>query len=240
MRNLDKLISSSMLASFFIGLGWSVAYVYGWAQSYYYGYPWELVDVGIANIARSIGYVLFLSLIAFTLYWLGLAFLLLAKPHLPCALVKILRAFIFCTVLSAPIMIQVFLFMHRINYPFIALYLFFALTFSLLFRNKLKSLRTSSILAVVTSHKHNLAILALGIYLYFIISAFMLGYFRPAFRQEYPVIALNQTLYYVLTKSDDKLILAQSLAHDNRTFYLTPCNLERDNICRFSMITMEN
>ncbi|MBE2894960.1 hypothetical protein [Spirabiliibacterium falconis] len=235
MHNLDKLINSSILATFFIGLGWSVAYVYGWAQSYYYGYPWELVDVGIANIARSIGYVLFLSFIAAILYLLGLACLLFVKPHLPSVAVKVLRTFIFCTILSAPILIQIFLFMHRINYLFIGLYLSCALSLSIIFRNKLKSINNTALLTAIQKRKLNMVYTALFCYCYFVISAFMVGYYRPLFRVEYPVLTLAQKRYYVLAKSDDKLILTRSLEHENTTFYLTPCAYHPENLCAFTM-----
>ena len=63
LKTLSKVISSSISMAFLVVLGWSVAYAYGWGQSYFYGFPWWYVDVGSGNVARSLGYVIWATII---------------------------------------------------------------------------------------------------------------------------------------------------------------------------------
>ncbi|MCT8715617.1 hypothetical protein KZ375_09780, partial [Glaesserella parasuis] len=72
LKIANKFISSSISMAFWGVTGWSVAYAYGWGQSYFYGFPWWYVDVGISNVARSLGYVLWNTAILFLTYLIGL------------------------------------------------------------------------------------------------------------------------------------------------------------------------
>lgn len=82
LKSLNHLINSSILMAYLICLGWSIAYVCGWARAYYYGYSWELVEVGTSNIARSLGYVVFFSIIITIFYSCGMYVLHLVKKIL--------------------------------------------------------------------------------------------------------------------------------------------------------------
>ncbi|MDO5638741.1 MAG: hypothetical protein Q4G28_02630 [Neisseria sp.] len=221
--------------SFLVWLGWSVAYVHGWAQAYYYGFPWELVEIGMPNIARSLGYVLFLSLIIGLLYTLGVAAMRIAKRCLPRQITAPLRIFIWSAIVSGPILVQIFLFMKRIDYVFIAIYLLFAACLSAAFQTKVKTLNPNRLIRQIKSKQINLLILIAGSYLYFTASAFMVGYYRPMFRTTYPSVEIRQAVYYVLVKSNTTLVLAQNTSPDNRIFFVAPCRSLNQPICRIKM-----
>ncbi|VEI48198.1 Uncharacterised protein [Actinobacillus equuli] len=82
-----------MVSSLFIRMGTSLLL---WIS-------WWYVDVGAGNVARSLGYVLYVTLILCSTYLIGLFLLVKAKPYLSQACIKMVRAGVLCAVTFLPI-----------------------------------------------------------------------------------------------------------------------------------------
>ncbi|CAM3932796.1 hypothetical protein ACLS0F_11240 [Avibacterium endocarditidis] len=76
-----QLLNSSILLGFLVLVGWSVAYCYNWGLAWYYGYPWDIVEVGRSDIARSLFHVLGVSAFMLLAYVLGIKLLILLKAN---------------------------------------------------------------------------------------------------------------------------------------------------------------
>lgn len=223
LSSKNIITNSSVFIAYLTFLGWSVAYIYGWAKSYYYNYPWELVEVGINNIARALGYILFVSLIISTLYILGLVMIRNAKRLFSNTVVSSIRTFVVLGIVFAPLLIQISLFTHETSYFILFIYLSIAILVSILCKRHHYNINFKQITLDIKNRKIHLEVVLIMVYIYFALSAFMIGYYRPIFKQEYSTITLFNEDYYILAKSNEKLILSQDIDNRNMKFFIYPC-----------------
>ncbi|URL02778.1 hypothetical protein L4F91_04045 [Avibacterium sp. 20-126] len=232
---LEKILRSSIIVTFLIGIGWSVAYSYGWAQSFYYQFPWELVEVGIPNIARSLGYVLFISIIISFVYIVGLYIIRKAKDHFSDRFMNRLRVFIIFTALSSPIVLQAILLIQHVSAVLLISYTLIAITIPLFVKLKYQSISPQNLNRLIKRKKLNPIYIMLFIYLYFIVSAFTIGYFRPAFKHEYASLEIEHQKYYILAKSNNFFVLSKNISTNNNIFFTYPCIEKPITICKFEV-----
>ena len=78
-----------------------------------------------------------------------------------------------------------------------------------------------------------------AVYIYFILSAFLVGYVSPILISEYATILFEGQPYYVLSTNNNILILSKSLERDNKQFFVFPCQLSPNRLCSLNMIDTE-
>lgn len=222
MLNIINKIASSSLSMAFLGvLSWSAAYSYGWAQAHFYGYPWWYVDICAASLARSLGYVLFVTLMLCSTYLVGLFLLLKVKPFLSQSCIKLVRAGVLCAVTFLPILIISTLITGKIYQPAATTYVSIVLLFALFFRNPINrhisNINIHTVIGFFQSHKNHVLIFT---YIYFVLFAFIIGYLRPQFKTRFDMIEIDTKMYYVLAKYNRTFILSKELKMDNDDFYL--------------------
>lgn len=239
LKSLNHLINSSILMAYLICLGWSIAYVCGWARAYYYGYSWELVEVGTSNIARSLGYVVFFSIIITIFYSCGMYVLHLVKKCCPQDIIRSIRLFIVLTTVLSPIAVVLFLFMKEIDYTPIIIYLLLSIPTSIVFNKTVSTFRLQDLIQIINRQKINAMLVMSAVYIYFILSAFLVGYVSPILISEYATILFEGQPYYVLSTNNNILILSKSLERDNKQFFVFPCQLSPNRLCSLNMIDTE-
>ncbi|WGE41922.1 hypothetical protein NYR75_09120 [Actinobacillus equuli subsp. haemolyticus] len=221
LRIINKIVSSSLSMAFLGALSWSAAYSYGWAQAYFYGFSWWYVDVGAGNVARSLGYVLYVTLILCSTYLIGLFLLVKAKPYLSHSCIKMVRAGILCAVTFLPILIVSTLITGKIYQLAVLSYFGTVLLFTLLFWNPINrhigNINIHTAINFVQSHKNYVMIFT---YAYFVLFAFLVGYLRPHFKTRFDMLEVDHNMYYVLAKYNKTFILSKELKIDNDDFYL--------------------
>ncbi|UXM97614.1 hypothetical protein [Aggregatibacter actinomycetemcomitans] len=239
LKTLSKLISSSISMAFLVVLGWSVAYGYGWGQSYFYGFPWWYVDVGTGNVARSFGYVIWVSIILLATYLVGLFGLKKARPFMTDYCMNLLRTYILCNVFFIPVILGYILTVGKVNYLFAIFYIGITFTFTLLFKNYIhKHIDTISINTTLAFLYKNKIYVMLATYCYFVICAFIVGYSRPHFKTVFDSLEIEGKAYYVLAKYSDTFILAKSTRATNDSFYLYKMNI--NFLCRVRVVNTHN
>ena len=237
-KTLSKLISSSISMAFLVVLGWSTAYAYGWGQSYFYGFPWWYVDVGTGNVARSFGYVIWVSIILLGTYLIGLFGLKKTKPYMTDACLSLLRTYILCTVFFIPGVIGYILIVGKISYLFVLTYILTTFIFTLLSKNYIRRhISTLSIDAVVKFLYRNKSYVMLSTYCYFVICA-IVGYCRPHFKTVFDSLKIEGKAYYVLAKYSDTFILAKTVHATNGNFYLY--KIDPSDLCHVQVVNLES
>lgn len=236
LKSLNHLINSSILMAYLICLGWSSAYVCGWARAYYYGYSWELVEIGISNIARSLGYIVFFSIIIAFVYSCGIYILHLVKKHCPQDIVRSVRLFVVLTTVLSPIAVVLFLFMKEIDYTAVVIYLLFSIPISIVFNKTVSAFRLQDLPQIINRQKMNIMLIMSSVYIYFILSAFLVGYVRPILISEYATILFEGQRYYILSTNNNILILAKSVQRNNDQFFVFPCQLSNNRLCSLNMV----
>ncbi|WP_032997213.1 hypothetical protein [Aggregatibacter actinomycetemcomitans] len=238
-KTLSKLISSSISMAFLVVLGWSTAYAYGWGQSYFYGFPWWYVYVGTGNVARSFGYVIWVSIILLSTYLIGLFGLKKTQPYMTDACLSLLRTYILCTVFLIPGVIGYILTVGKISYLFILTYIIITFIVTLLFKHYIrKHISTISLNTTITFLYRNKSYVMLSTYCYFVICAFIVGYSRPHFKTVFDSLEIEGRAYYVLAKYSDTFILAKSIHSTNGNFYLY--KIDPNSLCHVQVINMES
>ncbi|WP_167509581.1 hypothetical protein [Actinobacillus vicugnae] len=223
LKIINKIVSSSLSISMaFLGvLSWSVAYSYGWATACFYGFSWWYVDIGADNVARSLGYVITVTLVLCLTYLIGLCLLVKIKPYLSDGCVKFVRATVLCAVVFLPILIVSTLMTGEIFQLMVIVYvatvLFFSLLFSRPINRHISNINVYTAINFFQNHKNHVMIFT---YVYFVLFAFLVGYLRPHFKTRFDMIEVEQKMYYVLTKYHKTFILAEELKSDNDDFYL--------------------
>lgn len=207
--------------AFLIVLSWSAAYTYGWGQAYYYGFPWWYVDVGVDNVARSLSYVLYVTLWLFAAYLIGLLLLTKVKPFLSLSCVKFLRALIIVAVLWLYLLIGSVLLTGKITPQIGVGYVVVVICSTVIFQSPInqhiQSLHLANMLRLMYHYKNYVL---LSTYLYFVIFAFLTGYFRPYFKTGFDQLEIAHKMYYVLAKYNKTFVLAEEVKRDNEHFYL--------------------
>ncbi|MCQ9120988.1 hypothetical protein BKG95_02510 [Rodentibacter pneumotropicus] len=221
--NSNIIINSSVFLAYISFLGWSVAYIYGWAKFYYYNYPWEFIEVGINNIARALGYILFVSMIIFITCAIGLIVIRSAKQLFPSTMVASIRTFVVLSVVFTPLLVQISLITREPDYVIISIYLLGAIAISILCKKHSYHISIKKIIRDIKNHKIHLLTALTIVYFYFALSAFMIGYYAQIFPKTYAQITLFEEDYYIFGKSNDTLILIQELGKDNTGFFIYPC-----------------
>lgn len=222
---INKIVSSSLSMAFLGVLSWSAAYSYGWGQACFYGFPLWYVDVGAGNVARSLGYVFYVTAVLCTTYLIGLLLLTKAKPFLSESCIKLVRATILCALATLPILIISTLLNGKIYQQAVISYFCAVLLFIIALRNvinrHISNINIYSAIQFFQSHKSNVLIFT---YVYFVIFAFMVGYLRPHFKTRFDMIEINAQMYYMLAKYNKTFILSKELKIDNDEFYLYELN----------------
>lgn len=221
--NPNIIINSSVFLAYFSFLGWSVAYIYGWAKFYYFDYPWEFVEVGINNIARALGYILFVSMIITTTYIIGIVIIKNAKRLFSDTMVSSIRTFVVLSVIFTPLLVQISLFAYETDYLIILIYLLGAISISILCKKHRYHISIHNLINDIKNQKIPLIVVLAIVYVYFALSAFMIGYYAPLFKKEYAQITLFEEDYYILGKSYDTFILIQDTSKNNTSFFIYPC-----------------
>lgn len=221
LKNIGNVVISSMSMAFLVILSWSVAYAYGWGQAFYYGYSWWYVEVSKSNIARSIGYVLLSTLMI--LGFSGVSFLLvrLVKPFLSGRCLNILRSFVISAVLQLPLLFVCVLSIGSVYLFLLVAYIGLVLISTFLLRNYVEkyvtSLNPKKLWEKLMQFPHYVLTF---LYVYFVLSAFLIGYVRPYFLTRFDMLEVNRQFYYILAKYDDSLILSADIHRDKENFYL--------------------
>ncbi|ACS97026.1 hypothetical protein NJ8700_02930 [Aggregatibacter aphrophilus NJ8700] len=235
LKTLSKVISSSISMAFLVVLGWSVAYAYGWGQSYFYGFPWWYVDVGSGNVARSLGYVIWATIILLLTYLIGLFGLKKVKPYMSERCVNLLRTYILCTIFFIPIPVACILLVGKLNSIFAIVYIITTFIFTLLFKNYFRNhISTISIHVVIRFFHRNKSYVMLFMYCYFVIFGFIMGYVRPNFKIIFDSMEVEKQSYYVLAKYSDTFILSRSIRATNGDFYIYKMN--PNSICHIKVV----
>ncbi|WGE89199.1 hypothetical protein [Actinobacillus arthritidis] len=222
---INKIVSSSLSMAFLGVLSWSATYSYGWAQAYFYGFPLWYVDIGAGNVARSLGYVLYVTLILCSTYLIGLFLLIKAKPFLSVSCVKLVRAGILCAIASLPILIISTLLTGKIHQNSIIAYCCVVVLFILIFRHSItRHISNINIHTAINFFQSHKSYVLMFTYAYFVLFAFMVGYLRPHFKTRFDMIEVNNTMYYILAKYNKTFILSKELKLDNDEFYLYELN----------------
>lgn len=185
------------------------------------------------NVARSLGYVLFLSLIFLLAYIVGVISVKISKKDLSEKIVKLLRAFMCTTILVVPILLQYILFDNKVLYTVVPAYVLLAMVLSHFLSYKIDSINVQKVWNKIKRRDINLLLVLLAFYLYFVLSAFAVGYIRPYFRHSYPSIEVNNEFYYILAKNDKGLILSKDTRRKNDEFFVYPCEPHPNNLCVF-------
>ncbi|GJH42698.1 hypothetical protein K7G90_000712 [Pasteurella canis] len=224
-KHISNLIFSSASMAFLVILGWSTAYSYGWGQSYFYGYPWWYVDIHISNIARTTGYVISVTLILANISFLAIYAVRKLKPFLSYNNLNRLRASSLSFIIWLPLLIINFLLTGYFNYLVILIYIILFICFTFIIKGYIEKYITffkkDIILKCIYNHQYCLLIFT---YLYFVIAAFVIGYFRPCFTQTFDMVEFNHKMYYVLSKYDDAIILSEQIKKDGKDFYIYRIN----------------
>ncbi|MGY4677031.1 hypothetical protein ACWIT3_04730 [Pasteurella sp. P03HT] len=225
LKNISDLIFSSISMAFLVILSWSIAYSYGWGQSYFYGYPWWYVDIHVSNIARSIGYVMSVTLLLASISFLTIYAIRKLKPFLSYNNLNRLRASSLSFIMWLPLLIIGFLLTGNLNHLILISYLILFISFTFIIKNYIEKyiryFNKDIILKYVHQYKFYLAIL---IYLFFVLFAFVIGYFRPQFTHTFDMVEFNRKMYYVLSKYEDTIILSESIKKEGEDFYIYRIN----------------
>ncbi|MFW3379067.1 hypothetical protein ACN9NO_06895 [Glaesserella parasuis] len=221
LKIANKFIFSSISMAFLGVTGWSVAYAYGWGQSYFYGFPWWYVDVGISNVARSLGYVLWNTAILFLTYLIGLYILIKAKKYMPEPYIQFLRAYILICIGLSPLLFGYITSIGRCN-TYVGLgYLLLILLFTLIFKNYINhNIPSISVKATMQFLYKNQVYIIICAYCCFVMFAFITGYIRPNFKNTFDIIDIDHKTYYILAKYSDTFILANEIHANNDNFYI--------------------
>ncbi|MGC7559537.1 hypothetical protein [Pasteurella sp. PK-2025] len=221
LKHIGNLIFSSISMAFLVILSWSIAYAYGWGQSYFYGYPWWYVDVHISNIARSTGYVVLVTLILVITTLLAIYTVRKCKPLLSYRCLNILRAATLSMVVWFPIVIISFLLTGGVNPLFMISYGILVVSFTFIFKRYIeKYVHYIDKKKVMRFVKQNQYAIVIFTYIYFVLSAFVIGYFRPHFSHSFDMVEFKNKMYYVLSKYDDAIILSQDIRKNGEDFYI--------------------
>lgn len=237
LKILNKLLSSSISMAFLVILGWSVAYSYGWGQSYFYGFPWWYVDVGTSNVARSLAYVIWATSILIVAYLFGVFGLTKAKRIMSENCISLLRAYILCSIFFVPVLIGFILLIGKVNYIFCLGYVILTFGFTLVSKNYIREhINNISIKVVVNFLYRNKNYVMLFTYCYFVLFAFMMGYFRPNFKITFDVLDVQEQPYYVLAKYSDTFILSKSIYSNDGDFYIY--KISPNSLCHIKVVNV--
>ncbi len=234
--NSNIIINSSFFIAYISFLGWSVAYIHGWAKFYYYGYPWEFVEVGINNIARALGYVLFVSMIIFITCAIGWIIIRSAKRVFSRTTVASIRTFVVLSIVFTPLLVQLSLITHKTDYVIISIYLLGAIAISLICKKHSYHISIKKIIRDIKNHKIYLLTALTIVYFYFALSAFMIGYYAQIFPKTYAQITLSEEDYYIFGRCNGTFILIQDIGKKNSDFFIYPC-MNNIKPCK---VTIEN
>lgn len=228
----SQLLNSSILLGFLALLGWSVAYGYNWGLAWYYGYPWEIVEVGKADIARSLFHVLCVSAAMLFIYVLGIKILILLKEKMASLSFNFVRVLITCFILTFPIFLEIVISIKTFTLHNLIIYLTILLFISILLCRFFTRYNICILWQHLLSRKINFLPIMIGIYFYFAILACFVGYLRPFNKSMYHKVDIDSEQYFILAKNCDSLILGKSYEKGGKYFYLMPCHYNGSTICQ--------
>lgn len=229
--SFSQLLNSSLLFGFLVLVGWSVAYGYNWGLAWYYGYPWEIVEVGKADIARSLFHVLGVSAVMILIYILGIKTLILLKEKLTALPFNFVRALITCFILTFPLFLEITVLIKAFTFHNLAIYLVGLLLISLVLCRFFTRYNICMLWQSFLAKKLNLVPAMIIVYFYFVILACLVGYLRPFNKNMYHKVEVDSAQYFILAKNCDSLILGKSYEKGGKYFYLMPCHYNGGGIC---------
>ncbi|MFZ7224497.1 hypothetical protein [Avibacterium avium] len=226
-----KLLNSSIFLAFLVLVGWSVAYGYNWGLAWYYGYPWELVEVGRADIARSLFHVLVVSSLMIAVYIAGIKLLVSIKDKLSFVRFNFIRALITCFILTFPLFLEITVIIKVISLYILLVYLLILLILTIILANFLKNYNICMLWQFLTKAERNILPLLIASYAYFVILSCLVGYLRPFNKTIYHKLEVNHQQYFILGKNCNSLILGKTYEKGGKDFYLMPCHYNNGEIC---------
>ncbi|MCW9717661.1 hypothetical protein [Avibacterium sp. 21-599] len=230
--SFTKLLNSSILFGFLVLVGWSVAYCYNWGLAWYYGYPWDIVEVGRADIARSLFHVLGVSAFMLLTYILGIRLLILLKDKLSSSPFNFVRTLLTCFILTFPLFLEITVLIKVFTLYSLLIYITGLLVISLLLCRFFTRYNICMLWQSLAKKQLNIVPTAVVIYFYFVILACLVGYLRPFNKDMYHKLEINAEQYFILAKNCNSLILGKSYEKGGKDFYLMPCHYgSKGSIC---------
>ncbi|MFU2077892.1 MULTISPECIES: hypothetical protein [Avibacterium] len=226
-----KLLNSSIFLAFLVLVGWSVAYGYNWGLAWYYGYPWEIVEVGKADIARSLFHVIVVSTVMISVYIAGIKLLIAIKDKLSFVRFNFIRTLITCFILTFPLFLEVTVLIKVISLYSLLIYLAVLFTITILLAGFLKKYNICMLWHFITRADRNILPLMIAGYFYFMILSCLVGYLRPFNKETYHKLEVNNEQYFILGKNCNSLILGKSYEKGGKDFYLMPCHYNKGELC---------
>lgn len=221
LNNFNKFVASSISMAYLVILSWASAYAYGWGQAVYHGYPWWHVVQGGSMIARSLAFVCAMSLVLVVGYVIGYWVFKGIKrlfdrlrqshtSHLGCV-----KIFILLVVLFTPIALLLYFYVGILSWVRLVWCVVVISSISLACHQLGKMVNLSIDLKGLTSNEKYYQIFMGFIFLYLIISAFVVGYLRSAFFVGYDMIKVDNQAYYILAiNGDEDFILGKKMKHN--------------------------
>ncbi|QLD32273.1 hypothetical protein [Mannheimia varigena] len=216
-KHINKIINSSFSLAFFTLISFATAYCYGWGQALFHGYPWWHVEVGNASMARSLAYVLVVSVLLFFCYALGYAlinkvFKLHYFQHLGW-----LRVIVLVSVFTIPVILTFYVFTGIVPISISITYVLVTALSVLFFQKKWNDTKLDLDVRKMIL-KGDLHIFNLFIFLYFSLLALHIGYLRAGLRTTYDYIEIENQKYYILSTNSDNGYIMGEKQKDNDNF----------------------